>query len=83
MPSTLNSVRSSSACWSNTARTRSEPETIITWTPEAAEKGGYEHFMLKEIHEQPRAVRDTLLGRIGLSHRIASAVARLERDGSG
>ena len=31
-----------------------------------AEKGGYRHFMLKEIHEQPRAVRDTLLGRIGL-----------------
>jgi glucosamine--fructose-6-phosphate aminotransferase (isomerizing) len=31
-----------------------------------AEKGGYKHFMLKEIHEQPRAVRDTLLGRISL-----------------
>ncbi len=32
----------------------------ITWDAEAAEKGGYEHFMLKEIHEQPKAVRDTL-----------------------
>ncbi len=32
----------------------------ITWDAEAAEKGGYEHFMLKEIHEQPAAVRDTL-----------------------
>jgi glucosamine--fructose-6-phosphate aminotransferase (isomerizing) len=31
-----------------------------------AEKGGYRHFMLKEIHEQPRAVRDTLLGRVSL-----------------
>jgi glucosamine--fructose-6-phosphate aminotransferase (isomerizing) len=31
-----------------------------------AEKGGYKHFMLKEIHEQPRAVRDTLLGRVSL-----------------
>jgi glucosamine--fructose-6-phosphate aminotransferase (isomerizing) len=40
--------------------------TRITWDPVQAEKGGYRHFMLKEIHEQPRAVRDTLLGRIGL-----------------
>ena len=32
----------------------------ITWDAEAAEKGGFEHFMLKEIHEQPKAVRDTL-----------------------
>ncbi len=38
----------------------SVPETEITWDAEAAEKGGYEHFMLKEIHEQPAAVRDTL-----------------------
>ena len=30
-----------------------------------AEKGGYKHFMLKEIYEQPRAVRDTILGRVG------------------
>lgn len=34
---------------------------IIEWTPDMAEKGGYEHFMLKEIHEQPDVVRDTLL----------------------
>ena len=38
----------------------------ISWDPVQAEKGGYRHFMLKEIHEQPRAVRDTLLGRVGL-----------------
>jgi glutamine---fructose-6-phosphate transaminase (isomerizing) len=38
----------------------------IGWDAVQAEKGGYRHFMLKEIHEQPRAVRDTLLGRIGL-----------------
>ena len=48
------------------------PLTEITWDAEAAEKGGYEHFMLKEIHEQPAAVRDTLSslvkdGRIDLS----------------
>jgi glucosamine--fructose-6-phosphate aminotransferase (isomerizing) len=36
----------------------------VTWDPIMAEKGGYKHFMLKEIHEQPRAVRDTALGRI-------------------
>ncbi|HEY7409502.1 MAG TPA: isomerizing glutamine--fructose-6-phosphate transaminase, partial [Vicinamibacteria bacterium] len=38
----------------------------ITWDPVQAEKGGYRHFMLKEIHEQPTAVRDTLLGRFSL-----------------
>ena len=36
----------------------------VTWNAEAAEKGGYEHFMLKEIHEQPKAVRDTMSQRI-------------------
>ena len=36
----------------------------ITWSPVEAEKGGYRHFMLKEIHEQPRAIADTLAGRI-------------------
>ena len=48
------------------------PLTEITWDAQAAEKGGYQHFMLKEIHEQPAAVRDTLNsllkdGRIDLS----------------
>ena len=38
----------------------------IQWDPVQTEKGGYRHFMLKEIHEQPQAVRDTLFGRIGL-----------------
>lgn len=38
--------------------------THITWDAAAAEKGGYEHFMIKEIHEQPAAVRDTLAGVI-------------------
>ncbi len=41
------------------------PRTI-TWTPSQAEKGGYKHFMLKEIHEQPRALTDTLRGRVSL-----------------
>jgi glucosamine--fructose-6-phosphate aminotransferase (isomerizing) len=37
----------------------------VLWDPIMAEKGGYKHFMLKEIFEQPRAVRDTTLGRVG------------------
>lgn len=37
-----------------------KPLTEIKWDAEAAEKGGYEHFMMKEIHEQPRAVQDTI-----------------------
>lgn len=36
----------------------------ITWDADSAEKGGYKHFMKKEIAEQPKAVRDTLGGRI-------------------
>jgi glucosamine--fructose-6-phosphate aminotransferase (isomerizing) len=39
-------------------------EHRIEWTIEDAEKGGYAHFMLKEIHEQPKAILDTLIGRI-------------------
>ena len=38
----------------------------ITWDPIQAEKGGFKHFMLKEIYEQPRAVRETVEGRISL-----------------
>ena len=40
------------------------PAHQVTWDPIMAEKGGYKHFMQKEIYEQPRAVRDTILGRI-------------------
>jgi glucosamine--fructose-6-phosphate aminotransferase (isomerizing) len=36
----------------------------ITWDPILAEKGGFKHYMLKEIYEQPRAVRDTIIGRV-------------------
>ena len=57
----------------------------INWDPVQAEKGGYRHFMLKEIHEQPRAVRDTLLGRIGIEdgevhlQELGDAAAELKR----
>src|SRR5439155_105800 len=47
-----------------------EPQRI-TWSLEDAEKGGFDHFMLKEIHEAPKAIHETLLGRL----------ANLEVDG--
>ncbi|MBV6341247.1 glutamine--fructose-6-phosphate transaminase (isomerizing) [Candidatus Magnetobacterium casense] len=40
--------------------------TTITWSPSMAEKGGYRHFMLKEIYEQPRAITDTITGRVNV-----------------
>jgi glucosamine--fructose-6-phosphate aminotransferase (isomerizing) len=46
-------------------------ETIIDWSPEAAEKGGYEHFMLKEIHEQPESLSQSITGRVNRAGRIA------------
>jgi glutamine---fructose-6-phosphate transaminase (isomerizing) len=38
----------------------------VQWSPEMAEKGGFRHYMLKEIHEQPRSLRETIAGRISL-----------------
>lgn len=53
----------------------------VAWDVEAAEKGGYEDFMLKEIHEQPRAVRDTLTGKIDRqSQRIVLPGVKLSAD---
>jgi glucosamine--fructose-6-phosphate aminotransferase (isomerizing) len=43
---------------------RERAETIVDWTPEAAEKGGFDHFMAKEIHEQPEALRQCIAGRV-------------------
>jgi len=43
----------------------------VTWDAAAAEKGGYEHFMIKEIHEQPKAIRDTMTSRIVLGQPIS------------
>ena len=40
------------------------PEHRLNWDPVQIEKGGYRHFMLKEIHEQPQALQDTLAGRV-------------------
>ncbi|HET9083758.1 MAG TPA: glutamine--fructose-6-phosphate transaminase (isomerizing) [Candidatus Limnocylindrales bacterium] len=44
--------------------------TVIDWSPEAAEKGGYEHFMLKEIHEQPESLRQAITGRVTRENHI-------------
>ena len=50
---------------------RERPVTTIDWSPEAAEKGGYEHFMLKEIHEQPESLSQSITGRVDRDGRIA------------
>ncbi|HSW38122.1 MAG TPA: glutamine--fructose-6-phosphate transaminase (isomerizing) [Acidobacteriota bacterium] len=49
----------------------------ISWSPEMAEKGGYRHFMLKEIFEQPRSLQETIAGRVALD----SAKVCLEETG--
>jgi glucosamine--fructose-6-phosphate aminotransferase (isomerizing) len=61
--------------------------TTIDWSPEAAEKGGYEHFMLKEIHEQPESLRQAIAGRVTREDHIwleelegfAEVLARIDR----
>jgi glucosamine--fructose-6-phosphate aminotransferase (isomerizing) len=57
------------------------PPRRIDWSPLQAEKGGYKHFMLKEIHEQPQAVEDTLRGRIAAERtEVFLEEAELEDD---
>jgi glucosamine--fructose-6-phosphate aminotransferase (isomerizing) len=62
--------------------------SVVTWDAAMAEKGGYAHFMLKEIHEQPRAVADTMRGRVVIetgavdlpeANLTAELVGRLQR----
>ena len=55
-------------------------EFHVDWDASAAEKGGYEWFMLKEIEEQPQAVADTLLGRIDAAGRLTLDEMRLSDD---
>jgi glutamine---fructose-6-phosphate transaminase (isomerizing) len=64
-------IRPSSVIVTRVDGTRVERDvTTITWSPEAAEKGGYEHFMLKEIHEQPDSLRQAITGRVTRSDHI-------------
>ena len=53
---------------------------LVEWDLAAAEKGGYDDFMLKEIHEQPRAIRETLLGRMGDDGRIQLSELAMDDD---
>jgi len=55
-------------------------EYAITWDASAAQKGGFTHFMLKEIYEQPKAVADTLLGRLGKNNEILLDELHLTKD---
>ena len=65
----------------------SKEQVEITFSAEAADKAGYEHFMMKEIHEQPRAVQDTLdyamengridLGKIGITDEIIKDITQI------
>jgi len=50
--------------WDRDGRPVERPAQRLNWDPIQVEKGGYKHFMLKEIHEQPQAVRDTFAGRV-------------------
>ncbi len=52
----------------------------ITWDAGAAEKGGYDHFMIKEIHEQPAAVRDTLRGRLTPEDTVSLEEMKLSKE---
>jgi len=56
------------------------PVMEVTWDAQAAEKEGFEHFMLKEIHDGPRTVRDTLRGRITDDGRVDLADVRLSAE---
>ncbi|MEO8197517.1 MAG: isomerizing glutamine--fructose-6-phosphate transaminase, partial [Thermoanaerobaculia bacterium] len=50
--------------WDRAGAEVTRPVTRLNWDPQQVEKGGYKHFMLKEIHEQPQAARDTFGGRV-------------------
>lgn len=52
----------------------------VDWDIEAASKGGYNHFMLKEIHEQPRAIKETLLRRLDINGRIVLDDIKLTKE---
>jgi glucosamine--fructose-6-phosphate aminotransferase (isomerizing) len=43
---------------------KEKPIQLIEWTPEQAEKGGYPHFMLKKIFEEPEAIKNAIRGRL-------------------
>jgi glucosamine--fructose-6-phosphate aminotransferase (isomerizing) len=52
----------------------------VTWNEDAAEKGGYDSFMLKEINEQPKAIRDTMASRVSMDHKINLGDFKLSKE---
>lgn len=52
----------------------------VNWNVESAEKGGYDHFMIKEIHEQPKAIKDTISSRINRMGQIDIKDITLEKE---
>ena len=65
--------------WGRDGEPVERPESVLDWDPVQAEKGGYRHFMLKEIHEQPQAVQDTFAGRVDFEEaRVGFDAMRLE-----
>jgi len=60
--------------------TQAPREYLVTWDAEAAQKGGFSHFMLKEIFEQPKAVADTLIGRLTDNNKIELDELKMSDD---
>ena len=56
--------------WDAAGDSVERPVVLLNWDPVQVEKGGYKHFMLKEIHDQPQAIRDTFGGRVDFEERI-------------
>ncbi len=56
--------------WDGAGDSVERPVVLLNWDPVQVEKGGYKHFMLKEIHDQPQAIRDTFGGRVDFEERI-------------
>ena len=54
---------------------------VVNWNAEAAEKGGFEHFMLKEIYEQPKALRDTMTSRLDAAAKAAIRPCKARKTG--
>jgi glucosamine--fructose-6-phosphate aminotransferase (isomerizing) len=74
-------VRADGATFTDFDGNPAHPEPLtVEWDTAQAEKGGFDTFMLKEIHEQPSAIRDTLVGRVGEHGRLAIDDLRISDD---
>jgi glutamine---fructose-6-phosphate transaminase (isomerizing) len=74
-------VRAGGAAFTDFDGNPAHPDPIVVdWDAARAEKGGFDTFMLKEIHEQPAAIRDTLVGRVDANRRLALDDLRISDD---